>query len=103
MVFDPDQITYEKLARLFFEIHDPTHIDRQGPDVGEQYRSEVFYKNEQQKEISEKLIKILEAKGYNIATQLTQVSTFWNAENYHQDYYDTKGGTPYCHGYTKRF
>jgi len=103
VVFDPKVISFEKLARLFFEIHDPTQIDRQGPDVGEQYRSEVFYKNEQQKETTEKLIKILEDKGYEIATQLTKASKFWKAEKYHQDYYDTKGGTPYCHGYTKRF
>jgi len=103
VVFDPKQISYEKLARLFFEIHDPTQVDRQGPDIGDQYRSEIFYKDEQQKETSEKLIKILEGKGYKIATHLTKATKFWTAENYHHDYYETKGGTPYCHGYTKRF
>ena len=103
VVFDPKEISFEKLARLFFEIHDPTQVDRQGPDIGDQYRSEIFYKDEQQKETSEKLIKILETKGYKISTQLTKATKFWTAENYHHDYYENKGGKPYCHGYTKRF
>ncbi len=103
VIFDPSKTTYEKVARLFFEIHDPTQVNRQGPDVGEQYRSEVFYKNEAQKETTEKLIDILENKGYNIATKVTPAGQFWEAEGYHQDYYDHKGGTPYCHGFVKRF
>jgi len=103
IVYDSSKTTYEKLTKLFFEIHDPTQIDRQGPDVGEQYRSEIFYLNEDQKEITEKLIKILEDKGYRIATKVSKASTFWKAENYHQDYYLNKGSLPYCHGYTKRF
>lgn len=103
IVYDPAKTSFEELARLFFEIHDPTQVDRQGPDVGEQYRSEVFYFNEEQKKITERLIKQLEDKGYNIATQVTPATTFWKAENYHQNYYDKKGSLPYCHGYTKRF
>lgn len=103
IVYDPAKTSFEELARLFFEIHDPTQVDRQGPDVGEQYRSEVFYLNEEQKKITERLIKQLEDKGYNIATQVTPATTFWKAENYHQNYYDKKGSLPYCHGYTKRF
>ncbi|MCD4730336.1 MAG: bifunctional methionine sulfoxide reductase B/A protein [Bacteroidales bacterium] len=103
IVYDPTKTTYEKLAKLFFEIHDPTQVDRQGPDVGDQYRSEIFYLNEEQKEITEKLIKILEEKGYSIATKVSKASTFWKAENYHQDYYLNNGNLPYCHGYTKRF
>lgn len=103
IVYDPAKTSFEELGRLFFEIHDPTQVDRQGPDVGEQYRSEVFYLNEEQKKITERLIKQLEDKGYNIATQVTPATTFWKAENYHQNYYDKKGSLPYCHGYTKRF
>ncbi|MBN2173897.1 MAG: bifunctional methionine sulfoxide reductase B/A protein [Bacteroidales bacterium] len=101
--FDPAKTTYENVAKLFFEIHDPTQVNRQGPDVGEQYRSVVFYMDEKQKETAEKLIKILEDKGYDIATKLEKATKFWKAENYHQDYYDHKGTLPYCHGYTKRF
>ena len=92
VVYDPSITTFEELARLFFEIHDPTQINRQGPDIGEQYRSAIFYRNEKQKEIAEKLIKILEGKGYEIATELTPADTFWEAEDYHQDYYSNRGG-----------
>jgi peptide methionine sulfoxide reductase msrA/msrB len=101
--FDPTKTSYKELAKLFFEIHDPTQIDRQGPDVGEQYRSEVFYLNEEQKEITEKLIQVLEDKGYEVATKVNKAEAFWPAEDYHQDYYSNKGSLPYCHGYTKRF
>ena len=103
IVYDPTKTTFEKLTKLFFEIHDPTQVDHQGPDIGEQYRSEIFYSNEEQKEIAEKLIEILEEKGYRVATIVSKASTFWKAENYHQDYYLNKGSLPYCHGYTKRF
>lgn len=103
VIFNPDEISYEALAKLFFEIHDPTQVNRQGPDVGEQYRSEIFYKNNAQKETAQKLIKILENKGYDVATKVTPAGDFWKAEDYHQDYYENKGGTPYCHKYTKRF
>jgi peptide methionine sulfoxide reductase msrA/msrB len=102
IIFDPNKTSYEHLAKLFFEIHDPTQVDRQGPDIGEQYRSEIFYLNDDQKMIAEKLIKILENKGYKIATRVTKASEFWKAENYHQDYYKNKGTLPYCHVYTKR-
>lgn len=101
--FDPAKVSYEELTRLFFEIHDPTQVDRQGPDIGEQYRSEIFYKNEEEKEIAEKLIKELETKNYKVVTKLTPASRFWPAEDYHQNYYERKGTLPYCHGYTKRF
>jgi peptide methionine sulfoxide reductase msrA/msrB len=103
VVYNPDVITFEELAKFFFEIHDPTQVNRQGPDIGEQYRSEIFYLDENQKEISEKLIKILEDKGLKIATKLTPATEFYSAEGYHQDYYDKTGGVPYCHTYTKRF
>ena len=103
VVFDPAQTSFEDLAKLFFEIHDPTQVNRQGPDVGGQYRSEIFYVNDTQKASAEKLIKILESKGYKIATKVTPAGKFWPAEDYHQDYYEKKGSTPYCHVYTKRF
>ncbi|MCF8368539.1 MAG: bifunctional methionine sulfoxide reductase B/A protein [Bacteroidales bacterium] len=101
--YDPNITSYEEVAKLFFEIHDPTQVDRQGPDIGEQYRSEVFYLNEGQKQTAEKLVNILKDKGYKVATRISKADTFWKAENYHQDYYDNKGSLPYCHGYTKRF
>ena len=103
VTFDPAKVSYERLARLFFEIHDPTQVDRQGPDIGDQYRSEVFYTTLAQRETAEKLIAELRAKGYNVVTHVTQATTFWPAEGYHQDYYDRKGTQPYCHAYTKRF
>lgn len=103
VIFNPAQTNYEELARLFFETHDPEQVNRQGPDIGHQYRSAVFYKDENQKIIAEKLIKILQEKGYKIATEVNPLSTFWPAEDYHQDYYEKNGGRPYCHHYTKRF
>ena len=101
--FDPSKVSYETLAKLFFEIHDPTQLNRQGPDVGNQYRSEVFYTTPAQKVVAEKLIGQLKAKGYDVVTKVTPATTFWPAETYHQNYYDRKGTTPYCHSYTKRF
>lgn len=103
VIFDPSSTTYENLARLFFEIHDPTQINRQGPDIGNQYRSAIFYVNATQEQIAEKLIKRLTDKGYNIATELISAGSFWEADDYHQDYYQTNGAQPYCHSYTKRF
>lgn len=103
VVFDPALTTYEKLARLFFDIHDPTQMDRQGPDIGEQYRSEIFYVNEQQKEIAEKLIGILKNKGYKVVTKVEPSGPFWKAENYHQDYYERGHGQPYCHVFEEKF
>lgn len=103
VTFDPAQITYEELARLFFEIHDPTQWNHQGPDVGVQYRSAIFYRNEEQRKVVEKLIGILREKGFNVVTEVKPASAFWKAEEYHQDYYEHKGALPYCHGYVKRF
>jgi peptide methionine sulfoxide reductase msrA/msrB len=92
VVFDLSKTTYEEVAKLFFEIHDPTQWNHQGPDRGEQYRSVVFYRNEDQKKTTEKLI-----------SQLKPAKTFWKAEDYHQDYYNHKGSEPYCHGFVQRF
>lgn len=101
--YDPTQTDYETLLKLFFEIHDPTQWNHQGPDYGEQYRSAIFYQNEHQKEIAVKLINVLKDKGYKVVTEVKKATTFWQAEEYHQDYYEHKGTTPYCHGYVKRF
>ncbi len=103
VVFDPTKVSYETLARLFFETHDPTQVDGQGPDIGTQYRSEIFYLSDDQKKTAEKLIKLLEDKGLDVATALTPAVEFYHGEDYHQDYYIKSGGTPYCHAYTKRF
>lgn len=103
VVYDPAKTSYETLLRLFLEIHDPTQIGRQGPDIGDQYRSEIFYLNDAQRKIADKNLNILKAKGLKIATALTKASEFYPAETYHQDYYFNNGKAPYCHGYTKRF
>ena len=103
IVFDPKKTTYENVVKLFFEIHDPTQINRQGPDKGDQYRSAIFYLNEDQKNTNEKLVGILELKGYKVATLITPSTKFWKAGEYHQQYYAKENGTPYCHVYEKRF
>ncbi len=103
VIYDPARVSYDQLARLFFEIHDPTQVSRQGPDIGEQYSSIIFYADEGQKRVAEKLIVLLKKKGLNVATELRKAGRFWKAEDYHQDYYGKKGGTPYCHVYVKRF
>lgn len=103
VLYDSSKITYEELAKIFFEIHDPTQINGQGPDIGEQYLSAVFIKNEYEKKTVQKLIAILEKNGYKIATKILPQQEFYKAEEYHQNYYDKKGSKPYCHNYTKRF
>jgi peptide methionine sulfoxide reductase msrA/msrB len=103
VMYDPQKTSYETLLRLFMEIHDPTQVGGQGPDLGDQYRSEIFYMNDEQKKIAETNIALLKSKGFRVATLLTKASEFYNAEAYHQDYYFNNGKVPYCHGYTKRF
>lgn len=103
IVFDPQKTTYENVAKLFFEIHDPTEINRQGPDIGDQYRSSVFYLNADQKKTADHLIELLKLKGFDVATQVVPATKFWKAEEYHQQYYTKENGTPYCHRYVKRF
>ncbi len=103
VIFDPLKTNYEEMAKLFFEIHDPTQVNRQGPDIGEQYQSAVFYMNDRQKLIAEKLIAQLEKRGYKVATKLRKAGDFWKAEEYHQEYYAKNGHTPYCHAYVQRF
>jgi len=103
VVFDPTVVSYESLTKYFFEIHDPTQLNHQGPDVGERYRSEIFYTSSEQKEIAQNLINALKSKGYNVVTRLTPAPVFYPAENYHQRYYEKTGKMPYCHIYTPRF
>ena len=103
VTYDPAKVSYEQLAKLFFEIHDPTEVNRQGPDVGEQYRSAIFYSSDEEKRIIEVLIAKLRARGLAVATQVVPAGKFWPAEDYHQDYYFKKRQTPYCHVRVKRF
>ncbi len=103
VVYDPTQVSYETLAKMFFEIHDPTQEDGQGPDIGSQYLSAVFVSDQEERKTIEKLIKILESKGLKIATKVLSKAPFYSAEAYHQDYYERKGSTPYCHRRVKRF
>lgn len=103
VVFDSTMTSFEELCRLFFETHDFTQVDRQGPDIGTQYRSAIFYQNDEQKTIAEELIVKLRKQGYEVATKLEANNEFWEAERYHQDYYTTTNGRPYCHFYKKIF
>jgi len=90
------QITTEDLVKYFFEIHDFTQVDRQGPDIGNQYRSAIFYTTEYQKKVAGKLKTKLE-KSHNVATKIEKAKTFWLAEGYHQHYYEKTKYSPYCH------
>jgi peptide methionine sulfoxide reductase msrA/msrB len=103
IVYDPKKIDFSMLAKYFFEIHDPTQKDGQGPDIGEQYLSVAFYYTNEQKKILENLISQLKIKNLPVVTQILPVNIFWRAESYHQDYYNKTNKQPYCHHYTKRF
>ena len=103
VLYDPERTNYEQLAKLFFETHDPTQKNGQGPDIGEQYHSVLYYHNHHELEIAKSLIARLEDSGLAVATELRPAGIFWPAEDYHQHYYDVKRSTPYCHIYTKRF
>jgi peptide methionine sulfoxide reductase msrA/msrB len=103
VVYEPAKTNYEDLAKLFFEIHDFTQLNRQGPDIGTQYRSGIYYLNDEQKETSEKLVQTLQQKGYDVKTEIKAAETFWPAEEEHQDYYERNGKAPYCHIYKKIF
>lgn len=103
VVFDPYKIDYETVAKRFFEIHDPTQTNGQGPDLGSQYRSAIFYLTLEQKRIAEHLIRLLEEQGFRVATEVKPASIFYPAEEYHQQYYRKNGEEPYCHRYTRKF
>lgn len=99
IIFDPEKISFEQLLNIFFATHDPTTLNRQGNDVGTQYRSVVFYKNEEQKNIAEKIIKQLnddEVFMNPIVTEISAEQTFYNAELMHKDYYISNKTQPYC-------
>jgi peptide-methionine (S)-S-oxide reductase len=97
--FDPNEIAYRDLLEVFFAVHDPTSVNRQGNDVGEQYRSVIFYTSKRQEQEAEDTIAALnEAKAFPepIATSVEPASTFYVAEGYHQEYYDNNRAQPYC-------
>ncbi|MBX3709153.1 MAG: bifunctional methionine sulfoxide reductase B/A protein [Gammaproteobacteria bacterium] len=103
VLYDPAKISYEELCKYFFEIHDPTQKNGQGPDHGAQYLSVIFYYNEDQRKTAMSLIGQLRQLGYRVATKLLPVSSFWRGEAEHQDYYEKMGKQPYCHCYEKKF
>jgi peptide-methionine (S)-S-oxide reductase len=97
--FDPAVISFKELLEVFFAVHDPTQLNRQGNDVGEQYRSVIFYTSEEQREAAENYIAELEAKKAfhePIVTAVEPAAEFWAAEKYHQEYYDQNRMQPYC-------
>jgi peptide-methionine (S)-S-oxide reductase len=99
VAFDPDRISFEELLEVFFAVHDPTTEDRQGPDVGSQYRSAVFYHSEAQRETVERLVAEMNESGVyddDIVTEVAPLDTFYEAEEYHQDYYEKNPDQPYC-------
>jgi len=98
VTFDPEAVTYEALVRKFFSIHDPTQLNRQGPDVGSQYRSGIFYLTDEQKEIGERVKMELQPAFHpkTIATEITPATTFYRAEEYHQRYFE-KHPNAVCH------
>ncbi|MCD8179040.1 MAG: peptide-methionine (S)-S-oxide reductase MsrA [Tannerellaceae bacterium] len=104
VVYDPEKVTYEQLVRLYYETHDFEQEGGHGPDIGPQYRSVIFYVNDEQRTVAENYKQILTEQGYKVATALEPASTFWREqEEYHHHYYDKNGHTPYCHIYRKIF
>ena len=94
VVYNPNKVSFEKLLDTFFELHDPTTLNRQGPDVGTQYRSAAYFSNDNEKQIIEGKINELNESGkFNskIVTEIEAISNFYNAEDYHQDYYKKRG------------
>jgi peptide-methionine (S)-S-oxide reductase len=97
--FDPAQVSYEQLVRVFFEIHDPTTLNRQGPDWGTQYRSVIFFHDAEQEAAARKIVEELDRSGHfprKIVTQIAPATEFWRGEEYHQRYFE-KHGIPSCH------
>ena len=103
VTYNPDEISYEDLVKYFFEIHDFTQKDGQGPDIGSQYLSGVFVADDGEREVVEKVIGILKGKGHDVATKVLPPAKFFPAEDYHQEYYSHKGTSPYCHVHKKIF
>ena len=97
MEFDPGVVSYDRLLDVFWETHDPTTLNRQGNDVGTQYRSIILYSNEAQKLAAEKSLKVAQAQFSDpITTQIVPLKHFYKAELYHQDFYNENGTVPYC-------
>ena len=99
LTYDPKKVSYDELLEIFWKTHDPTTLNRQGADVGTQYRSAIFYHNDEQKQLAEKYKKKLtEAEVFDqpIVTEITPASVFYKAEDYHQNYYNLNGDAPYC-------
>lgn len=99
ITFDPDVISYGDLLEIFWKTHDPTTLNRQGADIGTQYRSAIFYHNEHQKELAQKHKEVLDATGTfdsKIVTEISPLNEFYVAEDYHQNYYNQHTSAPYC-------
>jgi peptide-methionine (S)-S-oxide reductase len=99
VTFDPEKVSYEKLLDAFWQMHDPTQVNRQGPDYGSQYRSAIFFHSPEQEASAKKSKAALEASGKlrrPVATEITAAGTFWRAEEYHQKYLEKRGATS-CH------
>ncbi len=99
ITFDPAVISYKQLLQVFFTVHDPTTLNRQGADVGTQYRSVIFYHSDEQKRVAEEVIKEVEAQKIwdgKIVTELVPAKPFYNAEDYHQEYFSNNPSQPYC-------
>lgn len=99
IIYDPSKVSYDELLEIFWQTHDPTTLDRQGNDVGPQYRSVIFYHNEEQKLVGEKYKEKLDKSGAfdaPIVTTFEPFTKFYKAENYHQNYYNEHGSEPYC-------
>jgi peptide-methionine (S)-S-oxide reductase len=100
ITFDPARISYEELLEFFFQIHDPTTMNRQGNDVGTQYRSAIFYANDEQRQVGENVVRKVEASGKwpgKIVTEIVAAKPFYDAEDYHQDYLRKNPGGYTCH------
>ena len=100
IVFDPNKVSYRKLLEFFFQIHDPTTIDRQGNDIGDSYRSEIYYTSQSQKEVAEQTIQDVDASGIwpgKVVTKVTKADVFWEAEPNHQDYLERIPNGYTCH------
>jgi peptide-methionine (S)-S-oxide reductase len=99
VTFDPEQVSYHEILQVFFDIHDPTTLNRQGADVGTQYRSAIFYHNQDQHKTAREMINELSGSGRwrdPIVTELVPLETFYPAEDYHQDYFAHNSSQPYC-------
>ena len=97
--FDPAQVSYRQLLEVFFSIHDPTQLNRQGNDIGTQYRSAIFYENDEQRRVAQEIMAEIEREdvyGKPITTQLEPLGEFYPAEDYHRDYYARNPGQGYC-------